>query len=448
MIKKAYKLFHDGIQELSFVERNGIHVDLEHCKLKKIEINKEIEKLTEKIKETDLYRTIYDKYKSRTNIFSSDQLKYVLFNKMKIEPLKFTENGNPCVDKESLEYFDLDSTNLLLEIKQYEKLQSTYLNNIVKNTVNGFLHPTYNLHSVVSGRSSSSDPNFQNMPIRDPQKSEIIRGAFIPREGRQILEIDYKAIEVRCAATVCKDPKLIEYILDSTKDMHRDMAIECFKLPKKEVSKNIRYCAKNMFVFPQFYGDYYKKCADSMWKFIDRMDLKTELGIPLKDHLKNKNINTYNEFEEHIKRIEYNFWNNRFKVYADWKEESYREYLKEGFMYSFTGFKFTGPMKKNKANNMPIQSIAFHCLLWTLIRLNRWLRETKKKSLIIGQIHDSIVMDVVVEEVEEILRKTRQIACFDIREYWDWIIVPLEIEAEITPIDKSWFYKKEIVIAA
>ena len=136
--------------------------------------------------------------------------------------------------------------------------------------------------------NSSSMPNFQNYPVRDEQLKTIIRKAIIPRKGGQLLEIDYSGIEVRISVCVHKDPKMLEYINNPTTDMHRDMAMELFLLEEEEVSKESRYCSKNGFVFPQFYGDYYESCAKSIWQTVDKvkavvkgsdLSLKKHLGI-------------------------------------------------------------------------------------------------------------------------------------------------------------------------
>jgi DNA polymerase I-like protein with 3'-5' exonuclease and polymerase domains len=80
--------------------------------------------------------------------------------------------------------------------------------------------------------------------------------------------------------------------------------------------------------------------------------------------------------------------------------------------------------------------------LWSLIQLNRHLREHKFNTKIIGQIHDSIIFDVHPPELETLKKQIRQVMTIDIRIHWNWIIVPLDIEADITEIDRPWFEKK------
>lgn len=260
-----------------------------------------------------------------------------------------------------------------------------------------------------------------------------------------LVEIDFSGVEVRIAACYNQDPVLIKDIIDPTRDMHRDMAMECYKLGLDEVDKKTRYNGKNKFVFPQFYGDYYVSCARSLWDAIHIQDLKTKQGVPLKKHLRKKGIASYPKFESHIKSVEDYFWGERFRVYDKWKERHWEEYQRNGYVDLKTGFRCGGFMTRNQAINYPVQGAAFHCLLWCLIQLHSWMKKINSKSKIIGQIHDSIVIMMHPDELNKILKKAYRIMEKEIRAHWPWIIVPLEVETEATPINGSWYLKKEIV---
>lgn len=302
--------------------------------------------------------------------------------------------------------------------------------------------------------NSSSQPNFQNLPVRNKEIGGYIRKCFIPRKGRRIVEIDYSGIEVRIAAAYHHDPVMISYIKDKSKDMHRDMAAQCYILDPDEVSKESRYCAKNQFVFPQFYGSYYQQCCVHLWESIERMDLKTASGESVKKHLKRKGIKELGAcdpkqkpikgtFEYHIQKVEEDFWGRRFSVYGQWKEDWYAKYRKEGGISMLTGFRIEGLFKKNEVLNYGIQGAAFHCLLSSLIKMQKYLNKNKMKSMIVGQIHDSMVGDVVEEELQDYLGKAHEIMTEQIPAQWSWINVPLEVEAEVTSIDGSWYEKAE-----
>jgi hypothetical protein len=292
--------------------------------------------------------------------------------------------------------------------------------------------------------NSSNSPNFQNLPIRDKEMGKIIRQAFIPHLGHRFGGVDYAAIEVKIAACYHTDQTMLEYIRNPSSDMHRDMAMECYKLEQSQVTKQSRYCAKNKFVFPQFYGDWYKSCAASLWSAIDEMELQTSNGMPMREHLKFQGISNYNRFEDHIRKVEDRFWNDRFPVYAQWKRQWIKEYERKGYFHTLTGFTCSGVMGKNDVVNYPVQGSAFHCLLWSLIRLHDWLKREKMQSMIVGQIHDEITIDAESSELDMVLKRAREIMCEEIRQEWEWIVTPLEIEAEFAPVDRSWYEKEKV----
>ena len=224
---------------------------------------------------------------------SREQLGKVLFSIMKIPcPAPPTSTGRYKTDEAVLEAVDLPFVRRFIKIEKLKKAKSTYLEGILRETVDGLIHPFFNLHLVLSYRGSSDHPNFQNIPVRNPKIAILVRRAFIARPNHRIVEVDYSGAEICNAACYHKDPRMITYIKDDTKDLHRDMAAQCYKLKKKEVSKNTRYCGKNMFVFPQFYGDYYLHCAKNMWEAIGQMNLEVKggSGYDLYSHLETMEI--------------------------------------------------------------------------------------------------------------------------------------------------------------
>src|SRR5690606_34276136 len=140
------------------------------------------------------------------------------------------------------------------------------------------------------------------------------------------------------------------------------------------------------------------------------------------------------------------FWDERFPVYRDWKKSWYREYIRRGGFFTKTGFWIQGAYRRNQVINSPVQAAAFHCLLWSLIKLQKRMKKKKMRSKIVGQIHDSIVGDIHKNEVEDYLKMAKQTMTVDLPKAWKWIKIPLEIEAEVAPIDGSWYDKKEVKI--
>lgn len=435
----GYKLFHDGVLALADVEANGMRIDIDYCERQMSHLDRRIEKLDKKLRKESEVKSFEKKNKS-LNFNSDQQLQNFFYDHLEIET---PEDGKRKVDQQALESFNLPIVEDILLYKRLGKAKSTYLANILNETVDGYLRPFFHLNLARSMRSSSSNPNFQNIPVRIKEIKKIVRKAFIPRPGNMLGEIDYSGAEVRCAACNHKDPEMIKEIKDPSRDMHRDMAMMCYKVPKKEMTSEIRFCGKNMFVFPQFYGDYYVRNATDLWDAISLLNLETKSGVPLKRHLKSKGIPNYRRFEKHLKTVEDYFWKEKFKVYDQWREDLWDYYCKHGHVNLKTGFQVKDLMTKNKVTNAPIQGPAFHWLLWSLIKLNRWLKESGKKTLIIGQIHDSIVLDICPPEKNEVIEKARYIMTKQIKLHWDWIIVPLKIDVELTPIDKSWYYKEE-----
>ncbi len=442
--KDAYKLFHEGTLALADVERNGIKIDVPYLKNQSEKIKKRIQKNQDLFIQSELGIAWKSVFKEKTNFDSGFQLSK-LFQILGIKVKNITEKGNISVDEKSLNELvkSIPEIDILLRMRKLKKLEGTYIKNILESCFDGYCHPSFNLHKVRTYRSSCSEPNFQNIPIRDKEIGNIIRRAFIPRQGRKLLECDYTGIEVRIACCYHKDPVMVSYIKDKTKDLHRDMAMQCYSLDKDQITKDIRYCGKNKFVFPQFYGDYYVNCAKNLWEAIDEMDLKTAQNIPIKEHLSSSGIKTYSAFEKHIQKVEKDFWEVKFKKYTEWKKLHYKRYLQYGYFDTLTGFRCSGLMSRNDVINYPVQGSAFHCLLWSLIQVQNILKEKNMKSLIVGQIHDSIILDIESSEEEEICEILKNIMTKKIIEHWDWIIVPLDIEIEITPINGSWNEKKE-----
>jgi hypothetical protein len=282
---------------------------------------------------------------------------------------------------------------------------------------------------------------------------ELIRRSFIPRgKRRRIVELDFKVLEVRVGYCYHRDPMMRRYLLDSKNhDMHRDAACDCFILEPEQVSKEIRYSGKSDFVFPQFYGSYYIDCAKALWAYMLKHNLTTTDGISVKKNLRQHGIKELGAcdprqkpkrgtLEHRIAEVEKMFWQDRFKVYDRWKKDWYAQYMERGWFRMKTGFVVEGHYKRNQVINSPVQGAAFHCLLWSLIELQKWLNKKKMKTLIIGEIHDSMLLDSPEEEVDEVIEKAVEIMTELLRRAWDWLIIPLEVEVETS--SKNWFEKE------
>jgi len=464
----AYKLIQAGIETLARVEEIGIGVDIEYVKRTKARLAKEMRQLEARLMESEEYTKLREHYGTKANLNSAKQQVDLLYKIMRYDVRHVTDKGIPSIDEQALQEIGTPFTKDLLRLKKKQKLHGTFLSGIEAETEGDRLHCFFNLHIARTFRSSSDSINFQNLPVRDKEMAEVIRSAFVARPGFRIVETDYAGIEVRGAACYHKDPKMLRYIKDPSKCMHRDMAIQCYKLegidfpegfwkskePSQGNGHTIRYAAKNMFVFPSFYGDYYVNMARLMWEAIIKLDLRAD-GRSLLEHLASKGIRERGDcingasndpapgtFEHHIKEVEHDFWNNRFKVYGKWKRNWFDEYLRTGGFHMLTGFRIEGILSKNDVINWPVQGASFHCLLWSMIELDAEMRRRKMKSRVIGQIHDSIVGEVHEKELPAYAELIDEIMTKRIRDHWDWIIVPLDIEMEVAPVGGTWHQKK------
>jgi len=141
------------------------------------------------------------------------------------------------------------------------------------------------------------------------------------------------------------------------------------------------------------------------------------------------------------------FGSRRFKVYDRWKTDFYDSYINKGYFTSLSGMTFSGVMRKNVVINAPVQSAAFHCLLWSLTEIQKELSKRKMRTVIIGQIHDSCIADVHADEMEEYLKLASHIMTVKLKERFPWIgRVPIDVEAEACPVGGTWYDKQVIPI--
>jgi DNA polymerase-1 len=446
----AYQLFHNGILALARAEQAGIRIDTKYCQQKSAHLDRKIGYYQKKLEKTKLYRHWSHVFKAKTNIYSNHQLSHLLYDRMKLKPVKVTESGQGATDEDALRRLNVPELDLILRIRKLAKMKTTYLEAFLREQTDGFIHPSFNLHNVRTYRSSSADPNFQNIPKRDKEAMKICRRAILPRPGHMLIEADFSALEVNISECYHKDPKMMEYLLDKNSDMHLDMAKQIFQfeqLDKKVPAHAIlRQAAKNGFVFPQFYGDYYLNNASGICDWVHLPTGKWKKGVGLElpdkthisDHFLNKGISSFDRFAEHMKKIEDDFWNRRFKEYGRWRERVVRDYRKRGWLKMHTGFVCSGIMRRNEIFNYPIQGSAFHCLLFTFIELDRIMLKEKWKSKLIGQIHDSILIDADPSELPRIKEALQAIVKETLPNAWKWIIVPLEIDVDEYAVDHPW----------
>ena len=419
-------LFVESARRLAEAEFNGIVLDTQAVPQLHTELTDRMDRLQRRVLSMDELKK-WDRPRA-FRMSATDDLSHLLFDLLKYQPKTFTATGRPGADKNSMEEYDLPVVIKTLEWRKYKKARDTYLKQYAREAVDGVLHPFFNLHTVDTFRSSSDSPNFQNIPKRDKQIMRMIRSLLRPRPGNRLVEYDYKAIEVAIIACYNKDPELLRYVRDPASDMHRDTAGWLFLKPPADVGKDERQGAKNGFVFPTFYGSYWKNTSENLW---------TAMADDTREHLRSEGVKNQRAFAAHVEEVEDRFW-NRFHTAYEWMNRTLTDYSKTGYIDLFTGFRCWGPMTRNQVINFRVQGTAFHCLLWTLCQVMGEMERTEMRSRMIGQIHDAMIGDVSPAEEDALDRLVWYWGTQRIVEHWPEIIVPLSIEKTRSAVDGTW----------
>ncbi len=438
-----YNLMHEGILALGRAERTGMSIDMDYCRKMDRHLDRQIIHNTKVIEASDLALQWRKRFGTKTNYGSDPQLTTLLYDVMGLKANSFTDKGTPSVGEDALKSLHIPELDTLIELRGLDKAKNTYLAQFMREQVDGVIHPFFNLHIPTTFRSSSDSPNFQNIPNHKEWMKKMIRKAIKARKGKFFLFLDYSGAEVRVAIAYHNDPTMKKYLLGGG-DMHKDVAVDSFLLLPAQVTKEIRYTAKNKFTFAQFYGDYWKSCAKGMWNDLLTFRLTLPDGTLLKDHLKFKGIKTLEQFEKHIEKVERIFWDKRFPVYKQWKEDWYEAYLKKGYFDMLSGFRCSDIMSFNDATNYPVQGAAFHCLLLAFVLLDHEQTVRKWESRLVAQIHDELVIETDENEYEEVMDVAIDIMQNKVPEIYPWLNVQMIAEPAITPINGTWYDKMEI----
>lgn len=418
---QANKLLHEGSIALAHMEHEGIRVDVSLMKSLHTKWTKEFERHKNDLLTSDEARD-FKRREGRSINFnkqtSREDLKTILFDILELDPISKTKKtGTSAVDEKTLLYYEDVSKFITSELNARKYLKRIgSLENFMRYEVDGFLYPSFHLDVARSYRSSSSEPNFQNI-IKHDEEGAVIRMCIIPRKGNCLYEVDYGSQEVRVLACWSKDDKLIQFILDDF-DMHAYWAEQIFNVEKGGTKakkfKVFRYTAKNQFVFPLFYGSYWKTIAANIY------DLFEDIGYSYKG--------TYAKWETHIRCCEDKFW-HMFSGVRDRQLEAVEEYKRTGYIKMIGwGFERHGYMSRNVIFNSHIQGPAFHCLLWSIIQRDK--ERDKFETKMCGQIHDAIYFDGPPSEERIHTERVSEIMADDIRKDQPWIIVPLVTEWE------------------
>lgn len=453
-ISNGAAFFFDAVGALARMQQNGACLDTTELQRTKIKISRRLECIRERIQESPAVKK-WDKPEP-FNFNSPPQLIHLLYDIMKVPVKNVTATKRPSVNEETLEKLK-DTIPVVREILDYRhwsnKVLKTYLGQYEREVIEGLIHAYFGLGNVDTFRSSSYDPNLQNVPKRDEIIKLLLRSLIRPRPGHRLIEYDYKALEVVIAGCVFKDPNWLSYCRDTTKDMHRDTAIEILYLTDqygvpwssldKVTAKVTRQASKNGFVFPSIYGSSGKSAAAGMWEQLPDIILK---------HLKNNvGIRNLGDFTFRMMDYEKVYWGERYPIYDRARRELFRSYEKKGYIEQVTGFRCYGPMSFMQVVNSPVQGPASHVKLKTLSEVSRRIDEERRDILPVMEIHDSMIFDASPEDEEWLDSTVQYHGTIKVVKDWDWVIAPLLLEKERSEVDGSWArmegcgYLKEIV---
>lgn len=371
------KLYYDVELPLSDLlyrmEVEGVKVNVELLEKMSSELHAQVDKVTEEI-----YQLAGEKF----NINSPIQLQRILFDKLGLPHGKKNQRGystgNDVLEKLADKHPIVEK---ILFYRQTTKLLFTYVDGLRPLIKKGLVHTTFNQTLTSTGRLSSSDPNLQNIPIRNEMGKEI-RKLFVSKHG-VFVGADYSQIELRLLAAFSKD----EALLDSFRkgeDIHLRVASELLGIPAEMVTHDMRRMAKAV-NFGIIYGI-------------------SDFGLSQNVHL------SVHKAREYI-----DLYFKRFPTIKSYLEGSVEQAKRDGYVTTLTGRRRQIPELKSgnynlrafgerAAMNMPLQGSAADIMKIAMLKVDEAMRKANLKSKIVLQIHDELIVDCYCDEAEEVKR--------------------------------------------
>ena len=365
------------VSVLADIEMEGIRIDDHFLQ----EYSKELELMSNKMEDR-----IYELSDLKFNIASPKQLGEVLFDHLKINAkAKKTKTGQYKTDEATLEKLADEHAIVknIMDYRKINKLRSTYVDALPK-----LIHPkTRRVHTnfgqavAATGRLSSTNPNLQNIPIRTDMGKEI-RKAFIPRdEDHTLLAVDYSQIELRIVASVAEDAGMID-AFKAGLDIHSATAAKVFGVAIEEVTKEQRYKAKSV-NFGLIYGQGAFGLAQNLK--ISRTEAKTLIDA----------------------------YFDQFSGVKKYMDDTITYCRENGYVKTMLGRKRFIPdinssnqtvvgFAERNAINAPIQGSAADMIKLAMININQKLSQLNSRTKMILQVHDELLFDVPLSELEEI----------------------------------------------
>ncbi len=361
------------IKTLVNIERNGVLIDKNILLQQQKKILQDIEKLIQQA-----FRIA----KTNFNLDSPKQLREVLFTSeyLNLSPGKTTAKGQASTNEEALKKLQHPIAKILLQYRMLSKLNSTYLKALPKqiNITTNRVHTSYHQSSTATGRLSSTNPNLQNIPIRNEDGAKI-RSAFIASKGFVILAADYSQIELRIMAHLSQDEGLLSAFLNNI-DVHIATAAQMFAIKESEVSKTNRRDAKAI-----NFGLMYGMGAFGLAKQIQSSNTQAK-----------KYITTY--FAKYPKVAQYI---NNIQELAK----------QQGFVETITGRRLylADINSKNRvrqqhalrlAINAPMQGSSADIIKKSMLDIDNFIGKNNKDIKMLMQVHDELVFEVAIAKLD------------------------------------------------
>ena len=361
---------------LAYMERNGVRIDTDALKETSRHFTARMNQIEEEV---------HQLAGMGFNIASPKQVGEVLFDRLKIvEKAKKTKTGQYVTSEEVLESLrgKHEIVGKILEHRGLKKLLGTYIDALPQliNPATGRIHTSFNQTVTATGRLSSSNPNLQNIPIRNEDGKEI-RKAFIPDEGCEFFSADYSQIELRIMAHLSNDPHMIE-AFQKDQDIHAATAAKIYKVKLEEVTREQRSKAKTA-NFGIIYGISVFGLAERL--NVDRKEAKALIDGYFENY---PNVKAYMDQSIQEARekgyIETIFKRKRYLPDINSKNAVVRGYA------------------ERNAINAPIQGSAADIIKVAMIRIYQRFQEEGIRSKMILQVHDELNFSVLPEEKEKV----------------------------------------------
>jgi DNA polymerase-1 len=385
--RKLEKVYEDIelplLEVISYMNDRGVVLDTKYLKTLSVKMNKELESLE---------KSIYKHATFEFNINSPKQVGEVLFDTLELKPKnqKKTAGGQRSTKESELEKMRDDHPVIpdILRYRELKKLVSTYIDNLPGMvSKDGRLRSTLLQTGTVTGRMASRDPNLQNIPVRT-QESKAIRKAFVASEGYTMVSIDYSQIELRIAAILSGDEKMVE-IFKNGEDVHAGVASRVFGVKIDEVTSDMRRKAK-VINFGILYGMGVNALRANLGEGTTREEAQEFL---------NAYFNTFTRLAEYLEET---------KGYA--RLEGYTQTL-FGRRRHFPGIQSSAPFIRAQAERMainaPVQGTAADVMRIAMNEVYAYIKKGKKQESIhvLMQVHDELIFEVKNEDVEKEMKK-------------------------------------------